>query len=222
MTEPGQITVAEPTGPMIYRQINEVMRSLEAIGKDRRNAAQGFQFRGIDDIYNELHQHLAKHGVFTVPTVLSERTEERTTKSGGALLYRILRISYRFFAVDGSSIEATVIGEGMDSGDKSANKAMAVAHKYALLQVFAIPTVDAKDPDEETHAVTPKKLTTPTVREPALFLKNNEAQVKWLKARLTENGLSHEVFDLVIEEMDGQDVHTHLDPLISRLKKEGN
>jgi hypothetical protein len=47
----------------------------------------------------------------------------------------------------------------MDSGDKSSNKAMSVAHKYALLQAFCIPTKDIDDPDAETHEVAPKKQT---------------------------------------------------------------
>ena len=43
------------------------------------------------------------------------------------------------------------VGEGMDSGDKATNKAMAIAFKYACFQVFCIPTEEMKDPDEETQ-----------------------------------------------------------------------
>jgi hypothetical protein len=49
-----------------------------------------------------------------------------------------------------------MIGEAMDSGDKSANKAMSAAQKYALLQVFCIPTEEPKDTENETHTVEPK------------------------------------------------------------------
>ena len=61
-----------------------------------------------------------------------------------------------FHAEDGSSIEAVVIGEGMDSGDKASNKALAVAFKYACFQVFCIPTEEMKDPDAECHETAPK------------------------------------------------------------------
>jgi hypothetical protein len=66
-----------------------------------------------------------------------------------------LKIQYRFYADYGSSVEAVVIGEGMDSGDKASNKAMSIAHKYAFFQVFCIPTeeVAASDPDNYTHEV---------------------------------------------------------------------
>ena len=134
----------------IFQAITDIMSDVDAIGKTKRNQQQGFNFRGIDDLYNAIHPLLAKHKVFTVPTVLDERTEERKTAKGGNLIYRIMKIKYNFYAVDGSSVECIVVGEGMDSGDKAANKAMSIAHKYALLQVFAIPTEDIADPDSST------------------------------------------------------------------------
>lgn len=141
---------------MIHEKILAVMADSEAIAKDRRNATQGFNFRGIDDVYNALHPLLAKHGVFSTTEVVEERSEERITAHGGTLIYRILKVRFHFYAADGSTVESTMIGEGMDSGDKASNKAMAVAHKYALLQLLAIPTEDAKDPDAESHEVAPR------------------------------------------------------------------
>jgi hypothetical protein len=52
---------------------------------------------------------------------------------------------------DGSSVTTVITGEAMDSGDKATNKAMSVALKYALLQMFLIPTDDMRDPDATTH-----------------------------------------------------------------------
>ena len=93
---------------------------------------------------------LAKHHVFVVPEVLDQQRQERTTGKGGSLLYSLLRMRYTFYAEDGSSVSAVVIGEGMDSGDKASNKAMSVAMKYAMFQVFCIPTEEMQDPDAET------------------------------------------------------------------------
>jgi hypothetical protein len=143
---------------MIHEAIADIMIETDAISKDKRNTQQNYQFRGIDDIYNAVHPLFAKHGVFSVPNVLEDRTEERTTKGGSALIYRVLKIRYDFCARDGSSIQATVIGEGMDSGDKASNKAMAVAHKYAIMQILSIPTDDAKDPENDSHELRPKGL----------------------------------------------------------------
>ena len=142
--------MSEISGGKIHQAIIAILREAGAIAKGHKNQQQGYMFRGIDDVYNELNPLLAKHGVFSVPEVLEERREERPTKSGGILTSTILKMRYTFYADDGSSVQAVVIGEGMDSGDKSANKAMAVAHKYALVQMFSIPTEEPKDVERES------------------------------------------------------------------------
>ena len=140
----------KPSTVNIHTAMINAMGDVEAIAKSKRNQSQNFNFRGIDDVYNSMHAILAKHRIYTMPEVLEDRHEERTTKSGSSLIYRILKIRYTFITDDGSSMTATVIGEGMDSGDKASNKAMSVAHKYCLLQAFCIPTEDMPDPDAET------------------------------------------------------------------------
>ena len=134
----------------IYESITKIMEDIPAIGKDQTNKTQGFKYRGIDDVMNALQPLLSKNKVFIVPQILEQNREERTTNKGGNLIYSICKIKYIFYAEDGTSVEAITIGEGMDSGDKATNKAMAIAMKYALFQVFCIPTEEMKDPDGET------------------------------------------------------------------------
>ena len=138
--------MAENT-PLIYKKIIEVMADINAIGKDRRNQQQGFQFRGIDDVMNELHGSLSKCGVFVLPNVLEETRTTGKTARGGDMFYTRLKINFGFYAEDGSHVDAVVIGEAMDTGDKASNKALSIGLKYAMLQVFCIPTEDEKDPD---------------------------------------------------------------------------
>lgn len=134
----------------IYEAITSIMNEGYAIAKEKRNAQQGFMYRGIDDVMNTFQPLMAKNHIFVVPEVLEHTREERTTGKGATLLYSILRVKYTFFADDGTSVSAVVIGEGMDSGDKASNKAMAVAMKYAMFQTFCIPTEEMADPDSET------------------------------------------------------------------------
>lgn len=136
--------------PLIFESIIKVMSEINAIGKDRRNQTQGFQYRGIDDIMNELHGTLAKCGVFVVPNVLDENRSIGKTSRGGDMFYTRLKICFTFYAKDGSNIQSVVIGEAMDTADKASNKALSVGLKYALLQVFCIPTEEEKDPDAQT------------------------------------------------------------------------
>jgi hypothetical protein len=126
------------------------MKKINAIGKDRKNQQQGFAYRGIDDVMNELHSALSECGVFVVPEVLEENRSTGKSSNNRDLFYTRLKIRFTFYAADGSYISAVVIGEAMDSGDKASNKALSVGLKYAMLQVFCIPTEDEKDPDAQS------------------------------------------------------------------------
>lgn len=137
------------TTPKIYSAIAAAMEDIGAIRKSKLNAQQRFQYRGIDDVMNALYPIFSKHGLFLAPEVLEHTREERTTKSGGNLIYSILKIRYTMYASDGSYVSATVIGEGMDSADKSSNKAMSVGMKYAMFQLFCIPTEEMKEIDDK-------------------------------------------------------------------------
>lgn len=137
--------------PKIYAAIADIMNEVGAIGKEKKNAQQGFMYRGIDDVMNVLHPLFAKYRVFLVPECLEITRDERTNRSGTVLTYTIAKVKYTLYAEDGSSVSAVVFGEGMDSGDKGTNKAMAIAMKYALFQIFCIPTEEMIDPDGEAH-----------------------------------------------------------------------
>lgn len=162
----------------IYQSITKIMEEVPSIGKTQRNKTQGFMYRGIDDVMNALQPLLAKNKVFIVPEILEQTREERTTSKGGNLIYSICKIKYKFYAEDGSSVEAITIGEGMDSGDKATNKAMAIAMKYALFQVFCIPTDEMKDPDSETPEQSTKKSNTTDNKISETDAKKVEAMMK--------------------------------------------
>lgn len=171
----------------IYQAITDIMSEGYAITKDKRNQKQGFMYRGIDDVMNTFQPLLAKHHVFVVPEVIEQQRMERTTEKDRTLLYAILKMRYTFYAEDGSSVSAVVVGEGMDSGDKASNKAMSVAMKYAMFQVFCIPTEEMQDPDAETPEPSKPKAEQPTP-EPifcadcgAEIQAYQDAEGKWVK-----------------------------------------
>lgn len=152
---------------LIHEKMLLVQKDIEAISKDRTNPqGAGYKFRGIDDLYNAVHTVFSKHGVYSVPTVLEREREERQSSKGGTLLYTILKILYTFYASDGSKVEALTIGEAMDSGDKSCNKAMSAAHKYCLIQVFSIPTEGDNDTENSSHELAPKPKPVPSIPAP--------------------------------------------------------
>ena len=186
----------------IYQSIVGIMQDIPAIGKDKVNAQQHFKFRGIDDVMNVMQPILAKHKVFVVPQVLEQVREERTTSKGGNLIYSTLKIKFIFYAEDGTFVEAITEGEGMDSGDKASNKAMSIAFKYALFQVFCIPTEEMLDPDQETPE--PSKPIKKTITQEQInymddFIDKNNISADFVKLILNKYG-----YDSITEIEDGR------------------
>lgn len=172
----------------IFESIANVMKEIGVIGKDSKNQQQGFMYRGVDAVMNALNPALVKYKVFVAPEVLEQTREERTTSKGNALLYTILKVKYTFYAEDGSNVSCVVVGEGMDSGDKSSNKALSVAFKYACFQIFCIPTEEMIDPDAECHEVASK-----TKSEVPRMSKNIDAEQKTkILAQLNRTGVTIE------------------------------
>ena len=141
----------------VYKAINAVQSELaqSGIAKDKRNSqGSGYNFRGIDDVYNSLAPLLAKHGLCILPRVLARSCEERQSKNGGALFFVTVEAEFDLVcSEDGSKHTVKTFGEAMDSGDKATNKAMSAAYKYAAFQAFSIPTQGNPDADAETHEV---------------------------------------------------------------------
>jgi hypothetical protein len=144
-------------GNGVYKAINAVQAALARTGisKDRTNTqGSGYKFRGIDDVYNAVAPLLAEHGLCILPRMTDRSCEERQSKSGGALFYTTVKAEFDFVcAADGSRHTVVTYGEAMDSGDKSTNKAMSAAYKYAAFQAFAIPTEGDNDADAHTPEV---------------------------------------------------------------------
>lgn len=137
----------------IYAAIAGVISDVGFVAKDKINKQQGFKYRSVDDVFNALHPALAKNKVFIVPRILERNcTTIGKTKNGTDMIKVVCKIKFTFFAEDGSSVESVIVGEGLDTGDKATNKAMATAYKYACFQVFCIPTEELMDdPDGESQ-----------------------------------------------------------------------
>jgi hypothetical protein len=143
----------------VYAAITAVTAELAKVGlaKTNTNSQQNYKFRGIDDVYGVLSPILARNKLCILPRVTSRTVTERATKSGGALFYTALTVEFDLVsAEDGSKHTVCTVGEAMDSGDKSSNKAMSAAYKYACFQAFCIPTEGDNDADGQSHDVRSK------------------------------------------------------------------
>lgn len=138
----------------IHSAIAEIMSEVGGVAKTRKNESQNYKFRGIADITKACQPVMSKHGVHVTPhAVLQETVTERQTAKGGAMLHIRQQIEFRFYHADGSYFPCVTTGEAMDSGDKTSNKVMSAALKYALTQTFCIPE---EDPDADTETASPE------------------------------------------------------------------
>ena len=153
----GTVNTAE-TSMNIYQAMAKIMRSVEAIKKEKTNTqGSGFKYRGIDDVMNSLHDSFAEASVFITIEVMERLERDRPSKSGGVNIYVTQKIKFTFHAPDGSSVYSVINGTAMDSGDKADNKSLSIGLKYALLQSFLIPTEDMAEADAHTYEVMPQK-----------------------------------------------------------------
>lgn len=182
---------------LIYQQIAKVMGEVSAIPKSRSGQGLNYKFRGIDDFMNALNPIMSKNQVifgFDVINVQKETFDQESNYNGNKKIVKwtnvSLTIKYIFFAADGSSISVVTIGEGRDNSDKAYNKAMSAALKYALMQVFLVPTEDLIDQDDERPGDIDKNQPVEKLVDKAKELKNHapqysgpsEAQIKRLYA----------------------------------------
>lgn len=142
---------------MIHEILPLVMEEVGAIGKDSEvNMGRGgkYSYRSIDQVLAALHPALIKHKICTsigVDEITATAVQEVNAKNEPRTLSRtVCRVTVTFFATDGSSLQSSALGEGVDySGDKASAKAVSMGTKYAIGHGLCIPYEDAADPDRD-------------------------------------------------------------------------
>ena len=130
----------------IYKALNEVMKQVGYVQK-KRSSGINYSFVGEAALIEAIRPHMVEQGVIVHPHQIHElRQDSYTTRNGAVMNRTAVVMAYRFAHADsGTFIDVCVAGEGADVGDKSANKALTGAYKYALRQALMIETGD--DPD---------------------------------------------------------------------------
>jgi hypothetical protein len=150
----------------IHKALPQITGAIPPITKARKNTQQGYAFRGVDDVYAVLNLLLEKYGVTIIPEVIKAKRESYQSKSGGTMFKAVLRVAYRLIASDGSMGGVRGRGRGMDSGDKSTQKALSMAYKYMAFQVFCIPTGEKIDTEEDSPEVVGPAQAAPAKEKP--------------------------------------------------------
>jgi hypothetical protein len=138
----------------IYSALAKAKKDVDAIGKNRKNAAQGYNFRGIDDAMDALAPLLADHGLTIVCDAINHLSSEAIISKGGGNGWRVVNnYSFRIYAEDGSFIQGQADGEAIDYGDKCTTKAQSVALREFLFKTFMVPFHTVDDIEEASHDI---------------------------------------------------------------------
>lgn len=153
----------------IMAAMSQANKDITAVDKSRSNKEQGFKFRGIDEVYNEVHDCLAKNDIFVLPRTLERTETERMSKYGTRQSFIVVKVEFDFMCgLDGSKVTAgPLFGEALDISDKGTNKAMSFAIKTCLLQVFTIPTQDEAGKEKDGDNYNEQSLPTQQKEKPA-------------------------------------------------------
>ena len=143
--------------PAIYGKVNEIRKKVGRIAKNGTGPqTQGsYKFLAIDDILEAVKPLEDELGVISYP-VHHEVTFHYNTaadKNDGRVprenVQGLVDFTFRYVAAeDGSHIDVSVPGEGIDSQDKATRKATTQAQKIANILLYNIITGE-EDPDSQ-------------------------------------------------------------------------
>lgn len=146
----------------IYQRLLKITEELKTVEKNLSvpvTKNNSYKAVGERDVLEAVKPLEAKYGVYSYAydrkiIENGELTSTRKDFQTGEVkelnqLYMRLEVVYRFVNVDNPEeyVEIKTYGDGIDSGDKAAGKAMTYADKYALLKAYKIST--GEDPDQE-------------------------------------------------------------------------
>ena len=129
----------------LFEKMAAVMRDVQYLAKDDHVEFKTTKYQAISEekVTGTMRKALLDHGLVVFPV---RQTRERVgTITSVDVTYRLQNIED-----PNDYIEIVSSGDGADTQDKGAGKAMTYAFKYMFLRTFAIPT--GEDPDKISSA----------------------------------------------------------------------
>lgn len=131
-----------PAAPLIYSSIMLVMAAIEPIIRRHTHGSGEFDFAKMDQITSALRPLMITNRIFPTPHAVLEHIETVRQKGSGDYgiwIFTKLKIEWRIYAIDGSFVPATTMGEGMSDQHFSTAAAQTMSFKSMLEKVFVLP-----------------------------------------------------------------------------------
>lgn len=163
-----KVKAGELPGPA--KSLAEAMcRVMERVGyvqKDKQMQGGGsYKYVSVEAVIDALRPEMIRQQLVLLPVGVEPlNVEHFEGKNGGRQNRTQVIYSFKMLHAPSSQAEpVVVIGEAIDVGDKSSNKAMTAARKYALLMAFNIET--GLDPDDTPSASQERAASSPAPRQ---------------------------------------------------------
>lgn len=128
----------------IYEKILAIMQDVNHIQKDDTVSYKSTNYKALSEekVTSIMREKMIEQKLIVFPV-------KQEFRKDGYISH--VDVTYRIVDTEtGDSIEVTSCGDGADTQDKGAGKAMTYAYKYMWLRTFAIPT--GEDPDKIASA----------------------------------------------------------------------
>lgn len=162
----------------LHEKILAIMRDVQYVNQDTYVEFGKTKYRALSEekVTSIMRAEMTKYNIVVYPI------EQRWERIG-----QISHVDVKYKMVNGEDptdyIEIVSCGDGADTQDKGAGKAMTYAYKYMWLRTFALPT--GEDPDKVSSA----ELDAKQEAEEQLI---NEVQIGTLEAMCKKRGLTPE------------------------------
>lgn len=117
---------------------------------DARNDHFKYNYLSDEAVLGHVRGSMAKNGLMLVPNRVAHSIADVKTNSGKAEQLITTTTTYVLAHISGEWMEVQIVAQGQDKADKGPYKAATGALKYALRNVFLIPTGD--DPEKARQA----------------------------------------------------------------------
>jgi hypothetical protein len=157
------VKAGEIPGPAksLAEAVCRVMGRVGYVQKDKQMQGGGsYKYVSVEAVIDALRPEMVKEGLVMLPAGVEPLTVEHFEGKNGGRQNRT-QVIYKFnliHSASGQNEPVVVIGEAIDVGDKSSNKAMTAARKYALIMAFNIETgIDPDDTPSQEQERAPAK-----------------------------------------------------------------
>ena len=137
-----------------FKRLCEIIKDTSSMEKVGVNKEQGYKFVREADIKATLRTKMAEKGLMLTPNVEESSSEPYVNpKTGSASTTTTVKAKYTLWDAESGLdvLTFSMPGSARDTGDKGIYKALTGSLKYALTELFMIPTYDDPENDDPTQ-----------------------------------------------------------------------